>query len=64
MRNECAEALAVLGELCAYCGEPAEGNHTIERDGFGRGPEVPLCDACGRDSVPTLVDIWERIRRD
>lgn len=46
---------------CAYCGEPSEGRFTIHRDGFGVGPEVPLCDACGGDTWPSLYDIWYAI---
>lgn len=50
-------------ETCAFCGEPAEGNYTVHRDGFGEGPEVPLCDADGSQSEPTLDEIWDRIAR-
>lgn len=46
---------------CAYCGKPAEGNYSIHRDGFGVGPEVDLCDACGSTAEPTCQDIWMRI---
>lgn len=46
---------------CVYCGLPADGNFSIHRDGFGVGPEVPLCDACGGHEEPTLMEIWERI---
>jgi len=49
-------------ELCVYCGGHAQGNYTIHRDGFGIGPEVPLCDACGGEPTPTLTAIWARIR--
>jgi hypothetical protein len=48
-------------KTCAYCGGPAEGNYTIHRDGFGRGPEVDLCDKHGCDLHPTTVEIWDRI---
>jgi len=48
-------------ENCRYCGEPAEGNFSIHRDGFGVGPEVPLCDACGGHEEPSAFDIWEQI---
>ena len=48
---------------CAYCdvafiGEPRS---SIHRDGFGVGPEVPLCDACGGHELPSCEEIWERI---
>lgn len=33
---------------CAACGKAAEGNYSVHRDGFCSGPEVPLCDDCGR----------------
>lgn len=48
---------------CAYCGKPAEHRHTIHRDGFCVGPEVPLCDACGSRETPTCEDIWSRIAK-
>lgn len=46
---------------CAYCGEKAEGHYSIHRDGFGVGPEVPLCDWCGSKPEPTCDEIWDRI---
>lgn len=46
---------------CAFCGKPAEGNYAVHRDGFGVGPEVDLCDACGSGQEPTLAEIWDRI---
>lgn len=46
---------------CAYCGEPTQRNHTIHRDGYGVGPEVPLCDEHGADETPTCEEIWARI---
>lgn len=46
---------------CAYCGEPAEGNYSIHRDGFCVGPEVDLCDRHGSKRFPSCPDIWERI---
>jgi hypothetical protein len=49
------------GARCAYCGALAEGNYSIDRDGFGVGPTVELCDACGGSEVPTCGDIWARI---
>lgn len=52
---------ALLGSRCSYCGGHAEGNYSIHRDGFGEGPEVPLCDACGGGRTPTLAQIWARI---
>lgn len=51
----------LIRELCAACGNRAEGNFSIHRDGFGDGPEVPLCDACGCGPVPTLTEIWDAI---
>lgn len=55
---------ALLHGRCVYCGTPAQGNHTIHRDGMGEGPEVPLCDACGGHERPTCEEIWARIRED
>lgn len=46
---------------CAYCGKPAEGHFAIHRDGYGVGPDVDLCDACGGQSRPTCGEIWARI---
>ena len=48
---------------CAYCYQPAEGNYSIHRDGFGVGPEVDLCDAHGGGESPTCGEIWARIAR-
>ena len=50
-----------MDEACSYCGRPAEGNFSIHRDGFGVGPEVELCDACGSEELPTCGQIWGRI---
>ena len=51
-----------MKEKCAYCGREIEQvNYMIHRDGFGLGPEVPLCDGCGAFPLPTLGEIWERI---
>jgi len=49
------------GKPCAYCGKPSEGYFSIERDGFGEGPEVPLCVEHGAYETPTCEEIWERI---
>jgi hypothetical protein len=46
---------------CAYCGEPAQGNYNICRDGFGVGPTVELCDECGEEDFPSCEQIWEKI---
>jgi hypothetical protein len=48
-------------KTCAYCGEPAEGEYSIHRDGFGIGPEVDLCNEHGSKPTPTCEEIWERI---
>ena len=48
-------------EICAYCRKLAQGNFSIHRDDFGVGPEVPLCDECGKDPTPTCEQIWKRI---
>ena len=47
--------------LCAFCTAEHQGHYSIHRDGFGEGPEVPLCDACGSGEEPTCADIWEHI---
>lgn len=46
---------------CAYCAQPAEGRYGVHRDGYGVGPLMDLCDACGAHETPRLADIWERI---
>jgi hypothetical protein len=51
----------MLHGTCAYCGKTAEGKHAIHRDGFGEGPEVPLCTACGSHPQPTEMQIWAKI---
>jgi hypothetical protein len=43
---------------CAACGEAALGTYSIHRDGFGQGPEVPLCEACGAQELPTCEMLW------
>ena len=46
---------------CALCQQPSQGNYAIHRDGFGEGPEVDLCDACGGQITPTCREIWDAI---
>lgn len=48
---------------CAACGKPLPWGikFTIHRDGFGEGPEVPLCRACGEHETPTCEELWDRI---
>lgn len=50
-----------MSDKCVNCESPAEGNFSVHRDGFGVGPEVPLCDACGSKEEPTCAEIWDRI---
>lgn len=52
-----------MPDPCAFCGSRSEGNYAIHRDGFGVGPEVDLCDACGSQETPSAGEIWERIAR-
>lgn len=47
---------------CSFCDKPAAGNYAVHRDGFGEGPEVPLCDVCGSSSEPSLETIWNRLK--
>ena len=51
------------GKTCAYCGRKSQGMHSIHRDGFGVGPEVPLCNACGSRETPSCAAIWDRIAK-
>ena len=48
---------------CANCGKQFEGEveFAIHRDGFGIGPEVPLCRDCGAYPRPTCGEIWFNI---
>lgn len=47
---------------CAHCGaETADGIASVHRDGFGVGPEVPLCATCGSVEGPSLAEIWDNI---
>lgn len=51
----------MTAEACAYCGDACSGKYTIHREGFGYGPEVGLCDACGGPGNPESNEIWQRI---
>lgn len=55
------EIMEAFPKPCAACGKDAEGNHTIHRDGFGKGPKVPICNACGADVTPSCPDLWDQI---
>lgn len=59
--SEPAKPAGGLTLECAFCGESAEGNFSIHRDGFGVGPEVELCDNCAAYPAPTCEEIWEVI---
>lgn len=48
-------------DKCAFCGGPHTGEYSVHRDGFGIGPEVPLCNKCGSTESPTLPEIWAKI---
>lgn len=49
-------------KVCAACGRKvSKVKHAIHRDGFGVGPQVPLCNACGAHETPTCEQIWSRI---
>ncbi len=48
-------------KTCAFCLGPAEGEYSIHRDGWGKGPEVDLCDEHGAKLEPTCAKIWARI---
>lgn len=57
------EPLHLFFFVCTYCGKVVLGEpeYTIHRDGFGEGPEVPLCNGCGAREQPSCEDIWRRI---
>jgi hypothetical protein len=54
----------MIGLPCAWCGGPSEGEHSIHRDGFCEGPEVPLCNEHGSMPIPTCEQIWQKIALD
>jgi hypothetical protein len=56
------QAYELSGRRCCYCGDPAQGNFSINRDGFDRGPLLDLCDRCGSGAMPTMETIWESLR--
>lgn len=45
---------------CFHCGSRAQGRFAMHRDGFGLGPQLPLCDRCGGNETPTCEEIWAR----
>jgi hypothetical protein len=53
--------MIIMINACVYCGKKAQGNYSIHRDGFGVGPEVPLCDGCGSSRRPSCHEIWSMI---
>jgi hypothetical protein len=63
LHNMCdACYLAETSSECACCGGDAVmSGCAIHRDGFGEGPEVPLCETCGSEETPTCEEIWQRI---
>jgi hypothetical protein len=45
-------------EHCMHCGAHVpQANYTAHRWAINAGPELPLCDACGEESTPTLDEI-------
>jgi hypothetical protein len=60
------EILLTINKVhCSYCFVEIKGEveFTVHRDGFGIGPEVPLCVGCGSKPIPTLEEIWSKIAR-
>lgn len=57
--------MAIIVNACCYCGKKADGNYSIERDGFlsnqAGAPQVPLCDEHGAHESPSLQEIWARV---
>jgi hypothetical protein len=68
--NLCPDCQSALGYglvhrstaiVCAACGHATgldEQRHAIDRDGYGIGPEVPLCCECGAYEFPTCAELW------
>jgi hypothetical protein len=53
--------MGLIVNACVYCGRKAEGNYSIERDGTGSHPAVPLCDRCGSQPRPSILEILARV---
>lgn len=51
-----------MNNFCFCCGNPSQGNYAIHQHGFCDGPEVPLCDDCGKHEEPNALTIWESIK--
>lgn len=51
---------------CVFCKKLIDGEpeYSIHRDGFGEGPDVPLCNGCGGSPSPTCAEIWERLAKE
>lgn len=49
---------------CPACGAAIKGraHFGIHRDGFGQGPQVSICDACGGNEAITCEDLWAAIK--
>lgn len=58
------QAYELAGRRCCYCGDSAQGNFSVHRDGIDVGPLLDLCDQCGSGVTPTLETIWERLRNE
>lgn len=46
---------------CAFCGDESQQNYSVHRDGFDVGPEIWLCNNCGKDPAINLDEIWAKI---
>ncbi len=49
------------GQPCAWCGAPSEGRYAVPAEG-ARGEDLPLCDAHGQPAVPSIFEVWARLR--
>ena len=48
---------------CYACGALRTNvEYSIHKDGFGEGPEVPLCPKCGSKRHPTCEELWDMFK--
>ncbi len=64
-RIECAACGAEIQRCPGHPEEDSEPGvgHSINRDGFCIGPEVPLCCDCGAHEFPSCSQLWRMIAR-
>jgi hypothetical protein len=63
--EDCDKPIDAHGQnlICAFCKRPAQDHFAIHARPMW-GPEVPLCDECGKGQFPTCPEIWNKIGED